>query len=303
MATYDQGHAPQSTNGRGQNFVNVIGAIVSLSLVLGVGYWGYKLIMRDVSGIPVVRAMEGDMRILPDNPGGDVARHAGLSVNDLVARGEASAPEDRLVLAPTTAGLAAEDMVAPPTAMADPVGLESTLPTPTEQATLDVPLGNTGGTVDEVLALVAEIAEADGQAQIAAMERVPASARGVAVSLRPVARPAGLRPSAAAPSVAQAAPVAAPDTTVTAASFSPGTDLVQLGAFSTAELAGQEWDRLVGRFGALMNGRERVVQVSTQTSGTWYRLRASGFSDRDDARRFCAALQAEGAECIAVVVN
>ena len=65
----------------------------------------------------------------------------------------------------------------------------------------------------------------------------------------------------------------------------------------------EEWARLESRFGPLMNGRDRVVQVSTQSSGTWYRLRASGFADRDDARRFCAALQAEGAECIAVVVN
>ncbi|MBQ1203846.1 MAG: SPOR domain-containing protein, partial [Loktanella sp.] len=163
MATYEQGQSPQSGNGRGQAFVNVTGAIVSLSLIIGVGYWGYKLIMRDVSGIPVVRAMEGDMRKLPDNPGGDVARHAGLSVNDLVARGEASAPEDRLVLAPATSGLAAEDMATGPTEMVDSVGLESTLPVPTEQATLDLPVGNTGGTVDDVLALVAEIVEADGQ--------------------------------------------------------------------------------------------------------------------------------------------
>ncbi len=56
--------------------------------------------MRDVSGIPVVRAMEGDMRVLPDNPGGGVAAHTGLSVNEVAAMGEAGGPEDRLVLAP-----------------------------------------------------------------------------------------------------------------------------------------------------------------------------------------------------------
>ena len=82
-----------------------------------------------------------------------------------------------------------------------------------------------------------------------------------------------------------------------------GTNLVQLGAFQTPTLAAQEWDRLVARFGQLMTGRERVIQVSNQSSATWYRLRASGFEDRDEARRLCAALQAEGAECIAVVVN
>jgi hypothetical protein len=78
---------------------------------------------------------------------------------------------------------------------------------------------------------------------------------------------------------------------------------VQLGAFSSPATAAQEWDRLQSRFGQLMTDRERVIQVSNQSSGTWYRLRASGFADRAEARRLCAALQAEGTECIAVVVN
>lgn len=311
MATYDQGQAPQtgsgqSGNGRGQSFVNVIGALVSLSLIIGVGYWGYKLIMRDVSGIPVVRAMEGDMRVLPDNPGGDIARHAGLSVNELVARGEAAGPEDRLVLAPTTQGLAQEDMAVTPTS---PTDAETMIPAALLPGTdlAETGAASTGSTVDDVLAMVADITAADEAEEIAAMDRIPASVSGVSVSLRPVVRPASLRANAApAPAAAPAAPAATPaasDVAVTTTDFAVGTDLVQLGAFSSAELAAQEWARLQSRFGSLMNGRERVVQVSTQTSGTWYRLRASGFADRDDARRFCAALQAEGAECIAVVVN
>ena len=302
MATYEDGQVPHSGKARAQGFVNILGAMVSLSLIIGVGYWGYKLIVRDVSGIPVVRAMEGDMRVLPENPGGDVARHAGLSVNELVAQGSAAGPEDRLVLAPRTQGLSPEDMAAP-VASLDP---ETTLTLAPEAALTMEPAEPQGSTVDDVLAMVAEIAAADDQAQVAAMDIVPASTPGVALSLRPIARPAGIR--ARAPAVAAPAPTAAPtapaaELAITTASFSPGTDLVQLGAFSSAALAGEEWDRLRGRFGALMNGRERVIQVSTQTSGTWYRLRASGFTDRDDARRFCAALQAEGAECIAVVVD
>ena len=88
MATYEQGLAPQSGSGPAQPWMNATGALVSLSLIFGIGYWGYQLIMRDVTGIPVVRAMEGDMRVLPDDPGGDIARHVGLSVNELVAMGE-----------------------------------------------------------------------------------------------------------------------------------------------------------------------------------------------------------------------
>ena len=306
MATYEQGLAPQSGSGPAQPWMNATGALVSLCLIFGIGYWGYQLIMRDVTGIPVVRAMEGDMRVLPDDPGGDIARHVGLSVNELVAMGEAAAPEDRLVLAPRMPGLAREDLEALPMAAVDDMGEEiiqsvALLP---DAATIAAPAQTMGTTVEDVLAMVAEITEADAIADVAAMDRVPATVPGVAVSLRPILRPASLRaaPSAPAPAAA-AAPASTSDVAVTTASFATGTDLVQLGAFSSPSLAAEEWARLESRFGALMNGRERVVQVSTQSSGTWYRLRASGFADRDDARRFCAALQAEGAECIAVVVN
>jgi hypothetical protein len=306
MATYEQGLAPQSGSGPAQPWINATGALVSLSLIFGIGYWGYQLIMRDVTGIPVVRAMDGDMRVLPDDPGGDIARHVGLSVNELVALGEAAAPEDRLVLAPRMPGLAREDLEALPMAAVDDVGEETMQPVALlpDAATIAAPAQTMGTTVEDVLAMVADITEADAIADVAAMDRVPASVPGVAVSLRPILRPASLRPApSSAPAPAAAVPASTSDVAVTTASFATGTDLVQLGAFSSPSLAAEEWARLESRFGPLMNGRDRVVQVSTQSSGTWYRLRASGFADRDDARRFCAALQAEGAECIAVVVN
>ncbi|ARU00966.1 SPOR domain-containing protein [Yoonia vestfoldensis] len=309
MATYEQGFPPRSGNGPAQSWTNATGALVSLSLIFGIGYWGYQLIMRDVTGIPVVRAIEGDMRVLPDDPGGDIARHVGLSVNELVAMGEAAAPEDRLVLAPRMPGLAREDLEAVPMASVDDVGEETMQPVALlpDAAALAVPAQNMGATVEDVLAMVTQItAEDAAPAETTVAGRVPVSVPGVALSLRPVLRPASLRTAAAGAAAASpSAPVAATlsEVPVSTASFATGTDLVQLGAFSSPALAAEEWARLAGRFGPLMAGRERVVQVSTQSSGTWYRLRASGFADRDDARRFCAALQAEGAECIAVVVN
>ena len=62
-----------------------LGAVVSLALVAGLGVWGYKLTVRDVSGVPVVRALEGPMRVLPTDPGGKLATHQGLAVNAVQA--------------------------------------------------------------------------------------------------------------------------------------------------------------------------------------------------------------------------
>lgn len=290
MAVYDEGFAPAAGTPRVTNIMNFAGAALSLALILGVGFWGYKLIVRDVSGIPVVRAMEGDMRVLPDNPGGAVANHTGLSVNEVAAIGEAGGPEDRLVLAPRTAGLAQEDLEAQPTG-------EVAAQTPVAEAVV---------AQDDISALAAQLAELTPAPLVAAdpatsgAEVIPASVPGVALSPRPVIRPANFR--IPGPAVA-AAPVTPSEVSVTTTTFPAGTNLVQLGAFQSPALAAKEWDRLQAQFGQLMANQERVIQVSNQSSATWYRLRASGFEDRSEARRLCAALQAEGAECIAVVVN
>lgn len=76
--TYDAPADEQAPTGtRIATLTNWAGAAVSLALIAGVGVWGYKLVMRDVTGIPVVQAMEGPMRIAPEDPGGTLARPSG----------------------------------------------------------------------------------------------------------------------------------------------------------------------------------------------------------------------------------
>ncbi len=52
-----------------------------------------------------------------------------------------------------------------------------------------------------------------------------------------------------------------------------------------------------------MNGKDRLIQRAESGGRTFYRLRAMGFDDLADARRFCSALVAEEAACIPVVVR
>ncbi len=111
---FDGGYAEHEiasgyATGRARAMINLAGAACSIALVIGLGIWGYKLAVRDVSGIPVVRALEGPLRIAPDNPGGDVAMHQGLSVNAVAAAGTALPLPDKLILAPKEVTLTAED--------------------------------------------------------------------------------------------------------------------------------------------------------------------------------------------------
>ena len=71
--------------------------------------------------------------------------------------------------------------------------------------------------------------------------------------------------------------------------------------FDSAEIAQSEWARLAGRFADYMAGKTMVVQEASLGGRTFYRLRAMGFGDIVDARRFCTALIAEGADCVPLV--
>lgn len=102
--------APVAPANRVSRLVNIAGAVSSVALVIGLGVWGYNLAVRDVNGVPVIRAMDGPMRMTPENPGGEVADHQGLAVNDVAAIGVAQPPPDRLLLAPRPVELTDEDL-------------------------------------------------------------------------------------------------------------------------------------------------------------------------------------------------
>lgn len=322
------------------------GAATSVALILGLGVWGYELAVRDVRGVPVVRALDGPARVAPEEPGGEFARHTGLAVNAVAAEGTAAAPAEAIALAPAPAELAPDavpmgELAEAALAPAPPVGetglpLAATGPAPVE--VLPAPL-TTPAALDPAAAFAgappatapeAPLEEDAVTASIDVLPEVPESVPGIARSPRPPVRPAGLGTRVAALTVADPAPAvvltdAAPDLDPVAAAVAaavaeaiaapgpaeeldpatlpPGTRLVQLGAFDDMATARAEWDAVETRFGPLMAGKDRVIEPAESGGRTFYRLRVAGFTDTADARRFCAALLAEGSACIPAQVR
>lgn len=323
------GHPPSGGGSLGR-VLHGAGALLSIALIAGLGAWGYQLAMRDVNGVPVVRALEGPMRIQPDDPGGVAAAHQGLAVNAIAAEGQAEGPTPQVVLAPPPAALAAEDAPAQSgsavsaTSMAEAgeVVAPEDESAPSVQATsLDTGASDDGARA-EALAL-AEAAAADAaplsgeendmtmtpeaEARLA-VATIPASVPGVAASPRPAPRPDDIVARAAASPVEIAlasASASAPNGVreIPAEEVPAGTRLVQLGAFDSAEVARAEWAKLANRFDEILVDKDRVIEKAQSGGKTFYRLRAMGFADLSDARRFCSALMAGQAACIPVVTR
>ena len=298
------GYAPQGRAGR---MVHLAGAACSLALILGLGLWGYKLAVRDVSGIPVMRAMVGPMRIAPANPGGAVASNQGLSVNAVAASGTALPMSETVVLAPRAVDLTTEDiagLAAPEGALDSASSEQIAAQEPSLQLAVSVaPL--VPSNTDAVASALSEAFSNDPAPPSGAEEMVepaaldseaavepPAAGEGLARSLRPMPRPTSrldIQPAAAAATVE-----------VDPTTLAVGTRLVQLGAFDDAETARSEWSRLQGRFGELLAAKSMVVQSAQSGGRTFFRLRATGFDGEEETRRFCVALLAENVSCIPV---
>ena len=289
---------------KAKRLVNLAGAVCSVALVAGLGVWGYQLAVRDVAGVPVMRAMAGPMRVAPADPGGDQASNQGLSVNAVAATGTSAPVAEQLTLAPRPVELLPDDtaglgvLAAVDTAdsglvpvslsisgQASPGVLQSAEVAPLEEGA--------GMLIDTETGAVVEVASAD-----------VAISGGAAVirSLRPQARPMALTAVEAAATPLNVKSVSAPGplTEIDPATLEIGTRLAQLGAFDTPDLAREKYVELQSDFGELMAGKAMVIQSAQSGGRTFYRLRAHGFAGDDDARRFCAALQAESADCIPV---
>lgn len=307
---------PASASSKLQVIVNAAGGLTSIALMIGVAVWTYDLISRDVSGVPVVRALEGPMRIQPEKPGGTPAAHQGLAVNEIAALGSAPAAPDQLMLAPAPVEIVADDVVGVfvPASNGAGVNASATATAETNDVTAangtDVGLTlsnvqkvsamapNTAATkavLDELVASIA--ANTPSLTPIVLAPKVVVVRGGIGTSLRPKAREMSSKVIQASAS----ANMTSAGVEVDQDSVPVGTPLIQLGAFDSAEIARDEWNRLAKTFDGYLTNKKRMIERAEKNGKTFYRLRALGFDQLADAQRFCSTLEAENARCLSIV--
>jgi hypothetical protein len=300
--------------------VHLAGGLCSIALLLGAAVWGYRLAVRDVTGIPVIRALDGAMRVAPADPGGSVAPHMGLAVNAVMA-GQAQPPGEALRLAPAALSLSPEDepgLGAAPRPAAEMAAVAAPAAPPAAGPADDADAQRVRSMVEAIVASVqsgdsapAPLAGTDAAVAAALAGSTEAGPRPV----RPRARPApgdqaGAGADALAGSIAatlrnieSTAAGGVPVSTaaeIDPATLAPGTRLAQIGVYPDAEAARAGWDRIAASAGALMDGKARVLQSARSGGRDFVRLRVRGFDSEDDARRFCAAIETGELRCIPV---
>lgn len=270
-----------------------LGSGVSVALLAGGVYWAFSIASRDVTQIPVVSAQNTPMREAPENPGGKATENQGLNVTQVAAM-ENPPVSETIVLAPVTQPLADEDL---PTA--ERRQMSTSIPaTPHE--------GETELAVDMNALADAIIA---GEKSLSVIQPMPVRVEGANIeqALR-MALAVDESPSGLSPPRTTIRPKLRPSATQAAVrlpavpAIAVGSALVQFGAYDSQAVAEQEWTRISAKLASFLGTQTRVIQKVESGGRTFYRLRAAGFNDVAEARRFCSAVS-EKAECYPVIAK
>ena len=124
----------------------------------------------------------------------------------------------------------------------------------------------------------------------------PAPVQTIAVKPQPImATPQSqAKPMAtpAKPVVAEKKPAAKPAVAATSSA------LVQIGAYSSNELASKGWSDIAKAFPKPMAGKSKTIVPVEKDGSTLYRTSIGGFGSRSEATAFCEQLKAAGKICI-----
>ena len=267
-------------------YANIVGAFISFAVFIGVISWGAQTLMRDSSGVPVVRALEGPSRMAPVNPGGVPASHQGLTVNQVSSSQKTVLVGELLQLAPGPINLQIDDLPIVKQIINETTGLLELKKTDVLEIESAIVEPSTDS--DEIIVKLASILTSSTLSSLAP----EAPNVMLNASSRPQVRPNSWLQTNLPRKVA-----------TRGGEVPLGTLMVQLGAFSDENTALEAWKRLSERYGDYFVGKEATILNGKIAEQEIYRLRVYGFNDINESRRLCTALHGQNAECYPVVMN
>ena len=245
-----------------------IGLMLSISILVFLIIWGVSLNVSENAEIPVVKAKIKEARIISENPGGQIINYQGLSVNNVQEQGAAQVTAKRILLAPKPVELKEKDLAI------------------TEIKKNDN-LDDLGNTMINQPKKTIVLKETEEDKQLTD-DSNKLSALALDRSRKPWARE--MLNSKNTEKALEIAEVEIAEVEITEAKIKRGTNLIQLGSYSTRKEAQEAWASFLKRNGTIFKNKKRSIQ-KFDSSRYPFRLRASGFTTLDDSRDFCILLR------------
>ena len=264
-----------------------IGLILSISIFVFLIIWGFSLNVSENAEIPVVKAKIKEARIISENPGGQIINYQGLSVNNVQEQGAAQVTAKRILLAPKPVELKEKDLAITEIKKTD---------------NLDDP-GNTMINQPKKTIVLKETEEdkqlTDDSNKLSALALDRSRKPWAREMLNSKNTEKALEIAEVERAEVERAEVEIAEVEITEAKIKRGTNLVQLGSYSTRKEAQEAWASFLKRNGTIFKNKKRSIQ-KFDSSRYPFRLRASGFTTLDDSRDFCILLTGLVPTCLPI---
>jgi hypothetical protein len=255
--------------------VNWAGALLSIIILITLIIWGFSLNVSDSAEIPVVKAKIKELRVVSEEPGGQIVNYQGFSVNNVQEQGKVQSAATRIILAPEPIKLIEED--------------------------INISIIENSGVTNEPK--VSSLNNGDGENKkeiINVLDGI--STFSVVISVIPKIR--NLYGTYSLDKIIENNDVdLTPGTkdkikATNEGSLKPGTNLVQLGFYSTKQKAQKVWSDLMINNSSVFKNKNRIIQNVNIRGNNSYRLTVVGFSGLGESRDFCLFLRDSLPTCL-----
>ena len=298
----------------------IVLALLVLAMFGGLVWLAYTQgVARGRGETPVLTAAAGPERVAPpQGSGGNTVPYQGFKIYEQPAPPDDSAdstpapakpaappvaeapkaapvpPAAQPQPAPAPAAAAPKPAVPPP---ASKMAADALKPAPAPAKPIDAPAKPAASAPPKSVAALIQQANSTPVAEtpkpMPVTKQAPAPVGGAATGApRQLGGAASATPAPAKVAAATPAPAAAKPTT-------SGSYVLQIGAYKSQADADAAWKAYKAKHAALLGGySDDVQQADLGEKGTWYRLRISGFADKNMATSLCDRLKADGGACI-----
>ena len=248
--------------------VNWAGALLSIIILITLIIWGFSLNVSDSAEIPVVKAKIKELRVVSEEPGGQIVNYQGLSVNNVQEQGSAQSAATRIILAPEPIELIEEDIN---------ISIIENSRVTNEPKVSSLNNGD-GENKKEIINVL------DGISPFAVVISVIPKIRNLysTHSLDKIIENNDVDLTPGTKDKIKA---------TNEVSLKPGTNLVQLGFYSTKQKARKVWSDIMIINSSVFKNKKPIIQNVNIRGNNSYRLTVVGFSGLGESRDFCLFLR------------
>ena len=265
--------------------LTVLVSLISIFLLGGFLYWGYGAFVQSESKVTVITAPDGPLKVLPEDPGGNLASHLGFSVNSVQESGQVAGPSAKIFLAPPAISVQESD-------------LRSLSGFGDSNGAIDLK-----SSINDALAVIFKDTNTLSEVTFLNLKEIPIKEDIVekAIVSKSLARPEK-RPIKIVSAILHQDLVAQIVLNQVKASMVDSKDelMVHLGSFKNKVLASADVENFVVRHKGYLTDKTVFLQKSETGGRSIYRMRAIGFSNISEMKKFCAIINSFGNDCMPI---